>query len=87
MPTPTGNFKSTIGTVTKLVGFRFVGTKAEMQAYLTKQFIESGANTCLFLVMPCGESLVFKHPQDVPYQNVPCTCGDPTHVFIEVQPA
>ena len=40
----------------------------------------------LEIKMPCGKKLIFKtykSLREMPHEDVPCTCGDPTHWFVK----
>ncbi len=36
-----------------------------------------------FLPLPCGNSFHARGLDGIPYESVPCTCGDPTHWFVK----
>ena len=34
------------------------------------------------ITMPCGYSRVFREPDDIPHEDLPCPCGDSKHWLI-----
>ena len=46
---------------------------------------EGGIDTLLCLELPCKEIMTFQSPDDIPTEDVPCTCGDPNHFFIKFE--
>jgi hypothetical protein len=54
--------------------------------YVVKQMGASEGLTHIWplgIHLACGESIEYKGPEDVPLENTPCTCGDPTHFFVK----
>lgn len=35
------------------------------------------------LTMPCGHSKTFDDIEDVPFESISCTCGNPNHWFVK----
>lgn len=42
-----------------------------------------GSGPFLSVEMPCGETIIYEKTSDVPWESVPCPCGDPNHWVIE----
>lgn len=36
----------------------------------------------LTISLPCGESVVYDKFEDIPDEDVPCSCGNPRHFFV-----
>jgi len=36
-------------------------------------------------VLPCGESITVRRMSDIPWHDVPCPCGDPTHWLVKYE--
>lgn len=39
----------------------------------------------LAITMPCGERYEFKKPADLPTETLPCRCGDPECVVVDLE--
>lgn len=65
--------------INRFTGFQFQGTE--------EQFKDWQAEPYLQITMPCGFYSVFQHREDIPYQNTPCPCGDPTHWILQFLPS
>jgi len=37
------------------------------------------------ITMPCSNRATYKTFEDIPLQDVPCPCGDPTHWLVQYQ--
>ena len=37
----------------------------------------------LVLCLPCGHEVKYEKLEDIPFESVPCSCGDPRHWFIK----
>ena len=35
------------------------------------------------IIMPCGNKVSYKHLTDIPFETVPCNCGNSNHHFIK----
>jgi hypothetical protein len=38
----------------------------------------------LVIQMPCGASVTYKTLDEIPVEDVPCTCGNPHHFFVKI---
>jgi len=39
----------------------------------------------LRIIAPCGHEFTIQTADDVPYESLPCTCGNPQHWFIKYE--
>lgn len=50
-----------------------------------RSLVDGCPDIVLSLDLPCGEHYECKDYEDLPYESVPCTCGDPGHWFIKYE--
>ena len=45
--------------------------------------IDEQGNLLVTLTMPCGNSITYPDVEDIPMEDIPCSCGDLTHWFVK----
>jgi hypothetical protein len=57
--------------------------KESILEHWRKQGVEFDPNApFMSITMPCGERVEYQTFEDIPDEDVPCTCGNPNHWFV-----
>jgi len=65
------------------LSYRFIGADEANATPLLRLFSTEQFPSPLIAEMPCGETVVYETPDDVPLIDVPCPCGDPDHWLVK----
>lgn len=59
------------------------GWKASIIDYIAKQGIKLvTGGPFITIPMPCGEVVEYQNFEDIPFEDVPCPCGNKNHIVV-----